>query len=121
MITGAMDFTVVDDMVRINDRESFYYARRLTTEEGLFAGGSSGSAVAGAIKYLTANPQYKCPVTILPDSGTRYLSKIYSDEWMRDNGFLEEPVRLGTVKDVIAGRSKPMVTVTSDQPVFKVV
>lgn len=121
MITGAMDFSVVSDMIRINDRESFYYARRLTTEEGLFAGGSSGSAVAGAIKYLTANPQYKCPVTILPDSGTRYLSKIYSDEWMRDNGFLDEPVRLGTVKDVIAGRSKPMVTVTADQPVFKVV
>ncbi len=121
MITGAMDFSVVDDMVKINDRESFYYARRLTTEEGLFAGGSSGSAVAGAIKYLTAHPEFKMPVTILPDSGTRYLSKIYSDEWMRDNGFLDEPVRLGTVRDMIAERTGKVVTATTDQPVFKVV
>lgn len=121
MLTGAMDFSVVDDMVQVNDRECFAMARRLTTEEGLFAGGSSGGAVVGAVKYLSEHRQYKFPVTILPDSGTRYLSKIYSDEWMRDNGFLEEPVRLGTVRELISGHGKPVVTVDAEVPVFKVV
>jgi cystathionine beta-synthase len=121
MITGAMDFSVVDAMEQVNDRECFAMARRLTTEEGLFAGGSSGGAVVGAIKFLSAHPQYKFPVTILPDSGTRYLSKIYSDEWMRDNGFLGEPARLGTVRDLLSGRKAKVVSVDDGQPVFKVV
>jgi cystathionine beta-synthase len=90
MIVEAMDFSVVDDMVRVDDRESFLMARRLTTEEGLFAGGSSGSAVAGAVRWLKDHPEIRYPVTILPDSGSRYLSKIYSDAWMRENGFLDE-------------------------------
>ncbi|MBI3872646.1 MAG: pyridoxal-phosphate dependent enzyme [candidate division Zixibacteria bacterium] len=121
MLTQAMDFSVVDDMVRVNDRECFQMARRLTTEEGLFAGGSSGGAVSGALRYLSEHPDIRFPVTILPDSGSRYLSKIYSDEWMRDNGFLDDAPRLGTVRDLLAGRTGPVVTATVDEPVFKVV
>lgn len=90
MITGAMDFSVVDDMVQVDDKECFQMARRLTTEEGMFAGGSSGGAVAGAVKYLADHDHYHCAVTILPDSGSRYLSKMFSDEWLRDNGLLDE-------------------------------
>jgi len=89
MLTGAMDFSVVDDIVQVDDRESFLMTRRLCTEEGLFAGGSSGSAVAGVLKYLKDFPDTKRVVTILPDSGSRYLSKLYNDEWMREKGFLE--------------------------------
>jgi cystathionine beta-synthase len=89
MVVEAMDFSVVDDMVQVNDRECFEMARRLTTEEGLFAGGSSGGAAAGSLKFLKDNPQFKHPVTVLPDSGTRYLSKIFSDDWMRQHGFKE--------------------------------
>jgi len=121
MLTGAMDFSVVDDMVQVSDRECFLMARRLTTEEGLFAGGSSGGAVAGALRYLKDHPQVRCPVTILPDSGSRYLSKIYSDEWLRDNGFLEDQPRLGMVRDLLAGRSSDVVTADSTEPVFMVV
>ncbi len=86
-LTGAMDFSVLDDMVQVDDRESFLMARRLCTEEGLFAGGSSGSAVCGVLKYLTDNPGVKRVVTILPDSGSRYLSKFYRDEWMSERGY----------------------------------
>ena len=121
MVTKAMDFSVVDDMVQVNDRECFQMARRLTTDEGMFAGGSSGGAVAGAVKYLAGHDHFKCAVTILPDSGSRYLSKMFSDEWLRDNGFLDETPRLGTVADLLAGRPSKVVTATVDEKVFKVV
>jgi len=88
MLTKAMDFSVVDDMVQVDDRESFLTARHLCTEEGIFAGGSSGSAVAGMLKYLKNHPETGRVVTLLPDSGTRYLSKFYNDGWMRQQGFL---------------------------------
>ncbi len=87
-LTGALDFSTVDDMVQVADKESFLMARRLCTEEGLFAGGSSGSAVAGVLKYLKEHPGLKRVVTILPDSGSRYLSKFYNDEWMKEKGYL---------------------------------
>jgi len=121
MLTKAMDFSVVDDMVQVNDKESFLMARRLTTEEGIFAGGSSGSAVAGALKFLAKNQGFKCPVTILPDSGTRYMSKVYNDEWMQDNGFLQPRTRLGTVADLLRGRDLEVVTCVGEDRVVDAV
>ena len=121
MVVEAMDFSVVDDMVQVNDRECFQMARRLTTQEGLFAGGSSGGAIAGALKYLSRHDNFKCVVTVLPDSGTRYLSKIFSDDWMRDNGFLDDMPTLGTVADLLAGRKGDVITANVDDKVFKVV
>lgn len=90
MLARSMDFSVFDDIIQVSDRECFLWARRLTAEEGLFVGGSSGGAVLGALRFLEQNPEVRCPVVILPDSGIRYLSKIYSDEWMRANGCLDE-------------------------------
>jgi cystathionine beta-synthase len=87
-LVKAVDFSVIDDIVQVNDRESFLMTRRLAREEGIFAGGSSGSAMVAAMKIA---PEYrgKNIVVIFPDSGYRYLSKIYSDEWMLSNNFLE--------------------------------
>jgi len=87
-LPSATDLSIVDHIVRVNDKESFVAARALVRQDGIFAGGSSGSAVAGAIKYARSLPEGRLVVVILPDSGSRYLSKFYDNKWMRENGFL---------------------------------
>ncbi|MFQ5868286.1 MAG: PLP-dependent cysteine synthase family protein [Candidatus Zixiibacteriota bacterium] len=89
-VVKAVDFALIDDIIQVNDKVSFIMARRLAKEEGLFAGGSSGSAVWAAIKLAEKIEEKRNIVVILPDSGDRYLSKIYNEEWMKINGFLEE-------------------------------
>ena len=84
----ALDLSIVDWIERAGDRESFLWARQLVRLEGIFAGGSSGSALAGAIKYCRRLTADRTPVVILPDSGSRYLSKFFDDKWMREFGFL---------------------------------
>lgn len=90
-LPGTTDLSVVDEIVQVNDKESLLMTRRLVREEGIFCGGSSGSAVVGAIKYAREHnlgPD-DVVVVVLPDSGDRYLSKVFDDDWMRENGFLE--------------------------------
>jgi cystathionine beta-synthase len=90
-LPGTTDLSVIDSVIQVTDRESFLMTRRLVREEGIFSGGSSGTAVAGTIKY--AQEHHLGPedvvVVVLPDSGSRYLSKVFDDDWMRENGFLE--------------------------------
>jgi len=90
-VPKTIHYDYLDEFVEVDDRESFEMARRLTREEGLFVGGSSGSALAGALKWLATRPipEGSSVVVILPDSGDRYLSKFYSDDWMREKGFLD--------------------------------
>jgi cystathionine beta-synthase len=87
-LPSATDLSVVDWIERAGDRESFLWARQLVRQEGIFAGGSSGSAIAGAVKYCRRLTPDRLAVVILPDSGSRYLSKFYDDKWMREFGFL---------------------------------
>lgn len=89
-LVKAVDFSLIDDMIQVRDKESFLTARRLVSEEGIFAGGSSGSAAWAAIEIAKDIKEDKNIVVIFPDSGDRYLSKIYNDEWMKANGFLEQ-------------------------------
>jgi cystathionine beta-synthase len=91
-IPATFDRQAIDEMVRVTDDESFIMTRRLAREEGLLVGGSSGMAVAAAIKYARRLPQGKLIVVLLPDTGRNYLGKIFSEAWMRQNGFkLEAP------------------------------
>jgi cystathionine beta-synthase len=90
LIPGNIDFDVIDDVVQVNDKNSLITTRKLAREEGLFVGGSCGAAVCGALEYARNNKTGKndLMVVILPDSGTRYISKIFNDDWMREQGFL---------------------------------
>jgi len=91
MVPKTIQYQYIDDFVEVSDRESFLMARRLAQEEGLFAGGSSGSAVVGALRWLAGRPipEGSTVVVVLPDSGDRYLTKVFSDDWMREQGFLD--------------------------------
>src|SRR5262249_9722676 len=98
-LPGTLDMSVIDDFMTVTDKESFAMARRLTREEGLFVGGSSGLIVHVALHVARrVDDPSACIVAILPDTGERYLSKLYSDEWMRENQLLDaDRTTLGSV------------------------
>jgi cystathionine beta-synthase len=89
-LPSTLDLGVIDEYHTVSDREAFAMARRLTREEGLFAGGSSGLIVHLALQVARrVNDPEACVVAVLCDTGERYLSKLYNDEWMRENQLLE--------------------------------
>ena len=89
-IPGTLDMSVIDEFMTVSDKESFAMARRLTREEGLFVGGSSGLIAHVALKVARdVNDPEAFIVTVLCDTGERYLSKLYNDEWMRENQMLD--------------------------------
>ena len=123
-VPGTLDLSLVDEVVQVDDRESFLMARRLVRDEGIFAGGSSGSAVAGLLKseIVRSLKPGSLVVVLLPDSGDRYLSKIFDDNWMRENGFLE-PERAGSsVADILGSKtSSTLITATPEDRMIDVV
>ncbi len=126
ILAGNMDFDLVDDYVRVTDKESMLMTRRLAREEGLFVGGSSGMAVAGALQWLRAHRDELTPdsvvVVLLPDTGFRYLSKIYNDTWMKDHGFIEEEPPL-LARELLAQKrsSLPLIYATPDERLIDVI
>jgi len=116
-LPSTIDFQFVDDVVRVDDRECFQMTRRLAREEGIFGGGSSGAAVAGALKWVRANDREGMNVVVLlPDSGSRYMSKIFNDQWMSENGFLSDEATLGTAGDLLGSEPRPPITMPDDTP-----
>ena len=123
-LPSTTDLDVIDTIVQVNDRESFMMTRRLVREEGIFCGGSCGAAVAGALKY--ARERNLGPddivVVILPDSGSRYLSKVFDDDWMRENGFLESSWVDHRAQDILADRDPAhILTARKDEALTAVV
>ena len=88
-IPGNYDFKVIDDWVVVGDKESFIMTRALLKQEGIYTGGSGGAAVVGAIRYAKTLKEPKKILVILPDSGNRYASKIFNDEWMMAKGYTD--------------------------------
>jgi cystathionine beta-synthase len=112
-LPSTLDFSIIDEYHTVNDRDAFQMGRRLTREEGLFVGGSAGLIVwlAARVAREVDDPD-ACIVCIIPDTGERYLSKMYNEEWMRENRLLE-PERL-TAGDMVArkdGDAPPLVCV----------
>jgi cystathionine beta-synthase len=115
---------VVDEMIRVSDKESFNTGRRLAREEGLLVGGSSGTAVAAALKYAQRLKKPKYIVVLLPDTGRNYLTKMYSDAWMQENGLWEgREIKTTKVKEIIARKKDlpPMISVHSRDILSKAV
>lgn len=112
-LPSTMNFDYVDNVVRVTDKDAMQMTRRLTREEGIFSGVSCGAAVAGAIKWLQGNDAEGLNVCVLlPDGGSKYVSKVYSDKWMEEHGFLEPVARLGTVADLLGKvGDRPAITI----------
>jgi cystathionine beta-synthase len=117
----TMDPDVVDEWVRVSDRDSFRWARRLAREEGILAGGSAGTTLHAADVIARRLGPGKRVLMMIPDSGRNYLSKVFDDNWMLEHGFLERQAPLPTVEEVLlakhGGEVPALVTISAHQKV----
>ena len=117
----TMDPKVVDEWVRVGDRESFLWARRLAREEGILAGGSAGTSLYAARVVAERLGPGKRVLMMVPDSGRNYLSKIYDDNWMLEHGFVERRAPAPSVEEVLrakhGGDVPALITISAHQKV----
>ena len=102
---STMNMKILDDVIQVNDEECFVVARRLVKMEGLFTGGSGGGCISAALRLAKDLGAEAFIVAFLPDTGMRYLSKVYNEEWMRERGYVESAVPI-TAADIIASKHK---------------
>ena len=118
-----VDFDIIDHFIKVTDKDAAIMARRLAREEGLFIGWSCGSAVHGALEYARNHMNDNdLMVILMPDHGTRYLNKIYNDNWMKDHGYLEER-EFATARDILRrqGIHQQLVTIPVDMRIDKAI
>ena len=119
----TLDPAVIDEWVAVSDRDSFLTARRLAREEGILAGGSSGTTVWAALEVAKRFGPEARILTMLPDSGRSYLSKFYDDNWMLEHGFLERRAPVPTVDELLRSKRAEeaevpeLITISSHQKV----
>src|SRR5579859_5189781 len=118
----TMNMKILDDVLQVNDEECFVVARRLVKQEGIFTGGSGGGCISAALKLAKSLSEKDFVVAFLPDTGMRYLSKVYNDEWMRERGYVDSAVAI-TAAEVVhakhqAGKVRELVVARPYQTVF---
>ncbi|WPQ60996.1 pyridoxal-phosphate dependent enzyme [Chitinophaga sancti] len=112
------DMNVIDAFTKVTDKDGAVMARRITKEEGIFVGYSAGSAIAGLLQLKASLKPTDVVVVIFHDSGSRYVGKVYNDQWMMERGFLD----VKTVKDVVNGRrNQPLVTIEQEEKVSEAI
>ena len=122
-IPATIDLSLIDRIVTVSDRESFLMARRITREEGILVGGSSGTAMVAALTAAQEVDADRVMVVIFPDTGRNNMGKIYNDEWMREHGFLERFPRF-LVRDVVKARGLKipgLITVSSREKIGRAI
>jgi len=101
---GTCDLKIIDDILQVTDKDAFLATRRLARLEGIFTGGSGGAALWAGLEYARKLKKTDSVVILLPDTGMRYLSKIYNDEWMKENQYVEESVSLTAAEVLVLKR-----------------
>lgn len=117
------DFSVIDHWVTVGDKESFIMTRKLLKQEGIYAGGSSGAAILGAIEYAKGLDKPQKIIVMLHDSGNRYASKIFNDDWMSNNGYLDHSfnVQIKDVLKLLGKTNRGVVTVQDTSTIGEVI
>ena len=118
----TMDMKILDDVIQVNDEECFVVARRLAKQEGLFTGGSGGGCLSAALRLAKDLSAEDYVVALLPDTGMRYLSKVYNEEWMRERGYVDAAMSITAAEVVSAkhasGKVRELIIVRPYQTVF---
>jgi len=114
ILPANVDFDVIDHFEKVTDKDAAVYTRRLAREEGIFVGNSAGAAIKGLLQMGEHLTKDDVVVVLFHDHGSRYVGKMFNDEWMRERGFLEE--ELLTAGDLVAKhKDKPLVTVYAEE------
>ncbi|WP_281979388.1 pyridoxal-phosphate dependent enzyme [Tenacibaculum mesophilum] len=109
-----VDFSLIDGFTKVTDKDAAIYTRRIAKEEGIFVGNSAGSAIKGLLQLKDEFKPDDVVVVLFHDHGSRYVGKMFNDDWMRDRGFLDEEIT--TAEDLIKDHiDKPLVTVQTEE------
>jgi len=118
IIPKNYDFSLIDHFEKVTDKDAALMAREITRKEGIFVGYSCGSAVQGLLQLKDQLKETDLVVVIFPDHGSRYVAKVYNDEWMRDHGWLQ----VKTIRDIVESRTnKNLISIQHDQNVAEAV
>ena len=119
-LPANVDFSLIDHFEKVSDKDAALMTREIARKEGIFAGNSTGSAVAGVLQMKDRFKEGDVVVIIFPDHGTRYLGKMYNEDWLRDRGFLKDGKL--TALDIIAKKeSQEIVTIDCDKSVLEAI